>query len=277
MINTFDKDALFPFIKDLYTMVGIRISIFDDEFKLVTEYPVNAPRLCSMIRGTEDGLAACKECDYAACERAKKLNQAHVYQCHAGLTEAITPVQLGDGIVGYAIFAHMLPEDDQGTAIDEVCRRSAKFGLTELELTEAASEIKPCGTEKIMASIRMLNSIAAYLQIKRLAVWKNDDLAAQINMFIEDNLGQELDSDIICRRFSLSRTKLYQVSIGAYGMGITKYVMSRRIEKAKELLDLGGRAVAAIAQDVGIEDYNYFCKVFKKAVGVSPAKFKRRI
>ena len=117
MISSFDKDSLFSLIKDLYTVIGIRISIFDDDFKIVTEYPTDAPEICELIRTSSEGLNNCKSCDQAACQRAKKLGEPHAYKCHAGITEIISPIKSDGAIIGYAIFAHLLPDENDDESI----------------------------------------------------------------------------------------------------------------------------------------------------------------
>ena len=124
MISSFDRENLDKLLQDFYTAVGIRISIFDDEFRLVTEYPKTAPAFCSNIRKTQAGRTACRNCDNEACKRAKRLRKPHIYTCHAGLTEAITPIQLGGGVLGYAILAHMLPAEGREEAVAEACRKA---------------------------------------------------------------------------------------------------------------------------------------------------------
>ena len=52
MICSYDITNLNAFLKNFYNAVGIRISVFDNEFQLVTEYPENAPKFCSLIRNT---------------------------------------------------------------------------------------------------------------------------------------------------------------------------------------------------------------------------------
>ena len=37
MISSFEKDKLNKLLKDLHTAVGIRISVFDENFQLITE------------------------------------------------------------------------------------------------------------------------------------------------------------------------------------------------------------------------------------------------
>lgn len=274
MISSFEKSRLRDLLKDFYTVVGIRISVFDDELNIVTEYPDEPPELCRIVRGTDKGIHACRECDIEACHRAKKLREPHVYTCHAGLTEAITPIRLGGGVIGYAIFAHMMPEEGGDEAAEEVCRRCAAYGADDAAVREAVGKIKRHSREKIIASVRLLDAIASYMQITNLASWKNEDVSRQINAFIENNLREKLDSDTICRQFYISRTKLYQISVQSFGMGIAQYVTYKRIERAKKLMRSDDMTVTAIAREVGVDDYNYFCKLFRKAVGVPPGKYK---
>lgn len=47
---------------------------------------------------------------------------------------------------------------------------------------------------------------------------------------------------------------------------------SKRLLKAKELLQATDMSVAEIATAVGFSDYNYFLRAFKKAFGISPKK-----
>ncbi len=277
MISSFEKSSLTELLKDFYTVVGIRISVFDDEFRTVTEYPAEMPEICRLIRSTPKGAAACRACDNEACKRAKKLREPHVYTCHAGLLEEITPIRLGGGVIGYAIFAHMMPAEGYEEAVAEVVKRCAEYGYDKKETEKAVRKIKKSSLEKITASARLLDAIASYVQISNLASWKNDDISNRINAFIEKNLSEKLDSDTICRHFFISRTKLYQISMQSFGMGIAQYVTLKRIERAKELMNESDATVTSIAREVGVDDYNYFCKLFKKAVGTPPGKYRAKL
>ena len=276
MIGAFDKGQLYDLLKDFYTVVGIRISVFDDEYAPVTEYPRSAPDLCRMIRRTPEGNKACEECDRAACERAKKQSAALVYTCHAGLTEAITPLNPGGGVIGYAIFAHMIPEEDREAAIDEVVRRCVPRYGTEAEIRRAAEHIATQSQERILAAAKLLNAIAAYLIISGLAVWRNEDFSRQIDRYIDENITGDLDTDTLCSRFYVSRTKLHTVSVRSFGMSIAKYIAHKRIEKACRMLRESSATVTDIAAAVGVPDYNYFCKFFRKHVGMSPGAYRLR-
>lgn len=274
MISTFDIQNLDKLLKDFYTAVGIRISIFDNEFKPVTEYPKAAPTFCTLIRSSEKGREGCRKCDMEACIRAKKLRKPHIYVCHAGITEAITAIQLGGGVFGYAILAHMLPKDDYKAAAKNACELAENYGVSKSRSLRAISSITAKTTEEINAAVSLLDAVSSYVYISNLAVWKNEDISSDIEKYVKANLGYPLSSEKLCRHFNFSRSNLYQISLRAFGMGIMQYISYCRIEKAKELLS-ENKSIAEVAESCGYSEYNYFCKVFKKSTGMSPSEYKR--
>lgn len=275
MKSTFDAERLKQLLKDFYTVVGIRISVFDDEFNLVTEYPETPPFFCAVIREKKEGLSACKECDRAAFLRAKTQNNAHLYTCHAGLSEAITPIHLDGYVVGYAIFAHLLPAEGGEKRIEDICRRSAKYFKNKDEMINAIRQIPTHPAAVIASSMRLLEAISAFLQISNVAKWSDKDTIYQIEKFINENLSDNLTSELICTHFFISRTKLYQLCIERFGMSVMQYITELRLNKAKKLLADTDLNIAAIADKVGVPDYNYFCKMFKKHVGATPGKYRK--
>ena len=54
------------------------------------------------------------------------------------------------------------------------------------------------------------------------------------------------------------------------------YVKHRRINHAKDLLEGSDLPIMNIALDLSFNDINYFAKVFKKEVGVTPSEFRRQ-
>ena len=58
------------------------------------------------------------------------------------------------------------------------------------------------------------------------------------------------------------------------GQTLTDYVNSRRVEQAARMLRGGTLQVQTVAQYCGIPDVNYFSKLFKRYIGVSPKEFR---
>ena len=275
MKSNFDALRLKQLLKDFYAVVGIRISVFDDRFDLVAEYPEEPPEFCAIIRRQKAGLEACTRCDRAAFMRTRQSGEASIYICHAGLTEAITPIQLDNYIVGYAIFAHMMPRENYRKSLENIIERSQKYFDSREELLEAVKEIPTHPTSTINSSIRLLEAIAAFLQLHKITSRSDTDIAHQLDRFIKNNLSDDLSCKVLCRHFLISRTKLYLLSTQNFGTGITQYITSLRIEKAAAMLKESNDSVKDIAGKVGISDYNYFSKIFKKAKGLPPGKFRR--
>jgi AraC family transcriptional regulator len=53
-----------------------------------------------------------------------------------------------------------------------------------------------------------------------------------------------------------------------------RYVVERRIERAKELIRKGGLGLAEIAQATGFADQAHFSSVFRRATGTTPGRFR---
>lgn len=60
------------------------------------------------------------------------------------------------------------------------------------------------------------------------------------------------------------------------GIGPKKYILQKRIERAKELLHTTDASVFEISNSVGYSDQFYFCRIFKKIVGISPSQFQKQ-
>lgn len=54
------------------------------------------------------------------------------------------------------------------------------------------------------------------------------------------------------------------------------YLNKVRIEKSKILLLASNDSIAKICDSCGFEDQSYYCKIFKKVVGVTPDKFRKQ-
>jgi AraC family transcriptional regulator len=61
----------------------------------------------------------------------------------------------------------------------------------------------------------------------------------------------------------------------AVGLPPHQYVIARRVERAKQLLQVGtGLSLAEVAADAGFSDQSQFSHHFKRLVGVTPGQFR---
>jgi transcriptional regulator GlxA family with amidase domain len=62
----------------------------------------------------------------------------------------------------------------------------------------------------------------------------------------------------------------------ATGLSPLEYVHRVRLEEAKQMLEATDQPVAAIALEAGYEDEGFFVRLFKRSVGMTPARYRRR-
>jgi AraC family transcriptional regulator len=87
--------------------------------------------------------------------------------------------------------------------------------------------------------------------------------------FVEAHLDGDLSLTVLADIACFSRSfKL------ATGDGPQRYVIQRRIERAKSLLRQTGLPVALIAQESGFADQSHLTQMFRRKVGVTPGRFR---
>ncbi len=93
--------------------------------------------------------------------------------------------------------------------------------------------------------------------------------------FIEENLTKEITLNDIVKAVYFSRSYLQHSFKKEMGVSIVQYLRSRKMEIAKELLDLG-KTPSAVAKELGFENNHQFGKRFKYYYGVSPRGYQNR-
>ena len=96
MRAVFDKTGLETLLQDFYALTGLRTVVFDEWGLDILSYPKELPMYCRLIRQTPQGEQGCRLCDQRACRQAQREGGPLIYPCHAGLIEAITPIQVDD-------------------------------------------------------------------------------------------------------------------------------------------------------------------------------------
>ena len=99
----------------------------------------------------------------------------------------------------------------------------------------------------------------------------------QIVMEIQESYQEEITLQGLAKKYHISESRLSVKLKEMQGMSFTKYLTSKRIQKAKELLADERLSVEQVAEMVGYKDYYYFTKVFKKSTGISPSKYRKHL
>lgn len=277
MVSVFNVEQLQEVLKDFHCITGIRITVFDHRFREVVSYPEERPEFCRLIRSCPAGSEGCDRCDREACRMASRRTSSYIYRCHAGLTEAITPLYAGGVLVGYLLFGHLFPYDSFQEGWETVRRCCESYPLDMEKLKEACGKCLRISDGYIKSAARILHATASYLALERMAGVQEDSDAARLDAYLSAGFHLPLSAEDICRELNLGRTRLYKLSRQLYGTGPAEHIRNLRMEQAKMLLETRPDcSIAEIGQRCGYSDYNYFIAVFSAQTGISPGMYRKQ-
>lgn len=116
------------------------------------------------------------------------------------------------------------------------------------------------------------------LQIKKqLALQTENPLVAKIKRYIKDHLSEKMTLTDITTQAYLSPIYCENIFKKHTGKSVIDYLIDERIEKAKTMLWESGFPLKKISLSVGFQDYNYFCRTFRKRTGYTPLQYRKKI
>lgn len=105
----------------------------------------------------------------------------------------------------------------------------------------------------------------------------DSSIVRDILSFLQENYNHPLTLQEVAGRFNLSDSYLSNLIRKKTGKGFVEHLVELRVRKAQELLGTTNDSIESIANQVGYSDYYYFNKVYKKATGISPAQYRKRL
>jgi len=96
----------------------------------------------------------------------------------------------------------------------------------------------------------------------------------RVRRYVDDHLDAELGIDTLAGVAQLSRAHFVRRFAEAAAVPPSRYVLGRRLERARRLLLATDGSVAGIARATGFGSANYFGKVLRRAYGIAPGEFR---
>ena len=184
MLSVFNVKELECLLKDFYRITRIRITVFDERFQEIISFPDSRPAFCQIIRACEEGYMACTKCDEEACTYASKERKTHIYRCHAGLTEAITPLYVGKVLVGYLLFGHVFAYDSIESGYAAIAQCCRKYPVDMDSLRNTLYGMPQISHAYIQSAAQILRMTASFLAMERMATLQEDTLAAKLDKYL---------------------------------------------------------------------------------------------
>ncbi|MCI9077781.1 MAG: AraC family transcriptional regulator [Lachnospiraceae bacterium] len=93
--------------------------------------------------------------------------------------------------------------------------------------------------------------------------------------YIDKNFNKDISLHELSELCGISRQHFCRVFKKKMGMRPLEYLTKKRISEAKVLLINTNKSIAAIGEETGYNDANYFGMVFKKYEGISPGEYRK--
>lgn len=104
-----------------------------------------------------------------------------------------------------------------------------------------------------------------------------DEQITQIQLWLEDNYHRDIVFPQVCERFGMSVRTLNRRFKNALGKTPLDYLQDIRINTAKDLLKTSNLSIGEIADRVGYQDTNYFTRLFKKQLAITPNAYRKTV
>ena len=135
--------------------------------------------------------------------------------------------------------------------------------------------------DKIRVKALLLELIADYVQV---ALPEDVNVSSQMDSqigavleYIHSNIREDLSNTVLSARFHMHPNHFVRFFKQKTGQTPAKYVTSRRMELAKNLLEESKATVAEIMEQVGMSDLSHFSKLFKSCYGCSPRQYRKSL
>lgn len=95
--------------------------------------------------------------------------------------------------------------------------------------------------------------------------------------YIDQHLYSELTLSILAEKFDKNPSYLSNAFKKEVGETLTSYIGMQRIRASLRYFNTTNMSVAEVAGAVGIPDFGYFSKLFKRHIGISPREYKKML
>jgi len=92
--------------------------------------------------------------------------------------------------------------------------------------------------------------------------------------YMHEHYNEEMQLNACAEMFHMSSNHITRLFKQNLGLGFTAYKNQLRIEKAKDHFQNTDSSIKEVCQEVGYVNINYFYRVFKEYVGVTPKEYK---
>lgn len=262
-------------LKDVGILTQAGITFFDENFVSTSAHSgtLSTQSICSHIKKLYG--SGCGKSDTSAFQALQNGDSAIHYFCHFGFIEMAFKVAFDNVTHGYIIvgpFRDPAKQKENVQTIKELCE---KTGYDTDKMILEYKRISKFSLEKFEALRNILSNLLQYAKSNSIIYSEQNLFSTIIEPYISEHLSEELNIERLCSQFFLTTKQLYAIFETSSNTTPKKYIAMKRIQQAKHLILSTDLPLSEISTKVGVDDYNYFIKIFKKYTGFTPMYYRK--
>ena len=277
MNTLFDEEQLRKLIANLNILTGLPANILDPEGRDINLFQGHPP-FCRAVNDLPEGHERCTNCDRWKTKNYTADRGFQFYRCYLGICEAIIPLYDKKNPLAYLIFGCYLDDTPIQEQWEYTRARLDWWPGGPDALKDAFFQFRQYSPQEIQAYAETLEALSAYIQLRGMILATEQTDAQKLALYLDEHYMEKLSLDSISRQLHIGRTKLCAIAKElSKGETLSWLIAQRRINAAKRLLLQSNPPISAVAEEVGISDYNYFSKVFRSITGTTPSAYRKKV
>ena len=94
--------------------------------------------------------------------------------------------------------------------------------------------------------------------------------------YLDQHYSEKISLDNLAEQFYINKFYLTRIFREQFGLSVSAYLQQVRITHAKQLLRFTDQSIEKTGQECGMNDANYFSRIFRKTEGVSPGEYRKQ-
>ena len=254
----------------------VKITIFSANMEeLIVGLHNPGSHFCQLIQKQLRSRFHCCRQDKLMCERCKQKQDLLVYNCYAGLSEAVMPLKIEETLIGYAMLGQFRTLDNLPCEITQSWNQ-AGYDISELQSAFIAQPFfdKPA----LDNMFRLFSMLIAFIVTREYVKVRRPGLSEQVVHLIEQHITEPKNLDEIASMLKRSRSSVSHTIKRQLGISFTQLCILKRIQRFESIIASDPNvSIHEAASQVGYEDPLYFSRIYKKLRLASPSSYVKLI
>ncbi|MDF2685285.1 MAG: transcriptional regulator, AraC family [Clostridia bacterium] len=281
----YSEKELKKFLEDFYNVSGIIIGIHDfGKTDAAIQGNIDKKNFCRFCRSNSECLEKkCLEYDKNNFELVQKEKKVLIYECHMGFSEAIIPIIIDNEVICIIFMGQINCNKPSESDFEDKVKRIKQtdpgfFEKIDIDIVNTYYlQTTFCSKDKFKSYIAIAELCARSIYNNRWIKYRTLSFFEAFSQYVDDYITESLSINETAAILNISTSHLSRIIKKKTGMTFTEYVLREKVNQAKKLLTDTDMQIKSISLSIGIEDTNYFSRIFKKYTNTTCGEYRAEI